>query len=197
MSESISSGVWSLYSGARKRMRCMWGRPCFWNSIVHALATVRPVTPCFSKSLSRWATLAWKTWTTKSGRSEALCPGSSSQVISGQLGFAVTVMKRSAPWKWWLIAVLYTPTVCPTESVRLSLDPAISDGPSRQSIRSPSESVGHDWILLLVWAKSSESLFKPPRSKKWMDWPEFCVHWTSAGLSLDFWWTEAETSHIC
>ena len=44
------------------------------------------------------------------------------------------------------------------------------------------ESVGHDWILLLVQAKSSESPLKPLRNKKWLDWPEFCVCWTSAGL---------------
>ena len=36
---------------------------------------------------------------------------------------------------------------------------------------SPLESIGHDWILLLVQAKSSESPLKPlRRSKKWLDW---------------------------
>ena len=50
---------------------------------------------------------------------------------------------------------------------------------------SPLESVGHDWIPLLVQAKSSESLLKPLRSKKWLTWPEFCVHWTSAGFLTD------------
>jgi len=40
-------------------------------------------------------------------------------------------------------------------------------------------------ILLQVQAKSSESLLKPLRSKKWLDWPEFCVHWASAGLPMD------------
>ena len=97
----------------------------------------------------------------------------------------------------WYDSVLYTPTACPTDSVGLSLDPAISDGLSRQSIGSLSESVGHDWIPLLVQPKSSESPLKPLRSKKWLDWLEFCVCWTSARLPLDFWWTEAETSHIC
>ena len=95
------------------------------------------------------------------------------------------------------LAVLYTPTACPTDSDGLSSDPAISNGLSGQSVGSPSESVGHDWIPLLVRAKSSESPLKPLRSKKWLDWLEFCVRWTSAGLPLDFWWTEAETSHIC
>ena len=65
-------------------------------------------------------------------------------------------------------------------------DPAISDGPSGQSIRSLLESVGHDWILLLIKAKSSESPLKPLKSKKWLDWLEICVCWTSAGLLLDF-----------
>ena len=96
-----------------------------------------------------------------------------------------------------LSSVLYTPTACPTDSVGLSLDPAISNGPSGQSIGSPLESIGHDWILLLVQPKSSESPLKPLKSKKWLDWLEFCVRWTSTGLPLHFWWTEAETSHIC
>ena len=85
-------------------------------------------------------------------------------------------------------AVLYTPTACPTDSDGLSSDPAISDGLSGQSVGSPSESVGHDWIPLLVQPKSSESPLKPPKSKKWLDWPEFCVRWTSAGLPPDFRW---------
>ena len=85
-------------------------------------------------------------------------------------------------------AVLYTPTACPTDSVRLLSDPAISDRLSRQSVRSPSESVGHDWIPLPVQAKSNESPLKPLRGKKWLDWLEFCVHWTSAGRPLDFCW---------
>ena len=85
-------------------------------------------------------------------------------------------------------AVLYTPTACPMDSDGLSLDPVISDGPSRQSVGSPSESVGHDWIPLLVQPKSSESPLKPLKSKKWLDWPEFCVHWTSTGLPPDSRW---------
>ena len=84
--------------------------------------------------------------------------------------------------------VLYTPTACPMDSDRLLLDPAISDGLSGQSIRSLLESVGHDWIPLLVQTKSSESPLKPLKSKKWLDWPEFCVHWTSTGLLPDFCW---------
>ena len=84
--------------------------------------------------------------------------------------------------------VLYTPTACPTDSDGLSSDPAISDGLSGQSVGSPSESIGHDWIPLLVQPKSSESPLKPPKSKKWLDWPEFCVCWTSAGLPPDFSW---------
>ena len=83
-------------------------------------------------------------------------------------------------------AVLYTPTACPMDSNRLLSDPAISDRLSRQSVRSPLESIGHDWILLLVQAKSSESPLKPSKSKKWLDWPEFCVCWTSTGLPPDF-----------
>ena len=82
--------------------------------------------------------------------------------------------------------VLYTPTACPTDSDGLSSDPAISDGLSGQSVGSPSEFVEHDWIPLLVQPKSSESPLRPPKSKKWLDWPEFCVCWTSAGLPLDF-----------
>ena len=70
----------------------------------------------------------------------------------------------------------------------LSSDPAISNGLSRQSVGSPSESVGDDWIPLVVQAKSSESPLKPLKSKKWLDWPEFCVCWTSAGLPPDFGW---------
>ena len=83
------------------------------------------------------------------------------------------------------ISVLYTPTACPMDSDRLSLDPAISNGLSGQSIGSLSESVGHDWILLVVQAKSSESPLKPLKSKKWLDWLEFCVRWTSTGLLMD------------
>jgi hypothetical protein len=93
--------------------------------------------------------------------------------------------------------VLYTPTVCPMDSVGLLSDPAISDGPSGQSVGIPSESVGNDWIPLLVQAKSSESPLKPLRCKKWLDWPDFCVRWNSVGLPLDFQRTQAETSHIC
>ena len=93
--------------------------------------------------------------------------------------------------------VLYTPTACPTDTVGLLSDPAISNRLSGQSIGSPSESIGHDWILLLVQPKSSESPLKPPKSKKWLDWPEFCVCWISTRLPLDIWWTEAETSNIC
>ena len=100
-------------------------------------------------------------------------------------------------WEGRIVAVLYTPTACPTDSDGLSSDPAISDGLSRQSVRSPSESVGHDWIPLLVRPKSSASPLKPLRSKKWLDWPEFCVRRTSAGLPPDFQRTEAETSHTC
>ena len=62
-----------------------------------------------------------------------------------------------------LMGVLYTPTVSPMESDRISADPAISNGPSGQSI-------GHDWILLLVQAKSGESQLKPFRSNTWLDW---------------------------
>ena len=69
-----------------------------------------------------------------------------------------------------------------------SSDPAISDGLSGQSVGSPSESVGHDRIPLLVQAKSGESPLKPLKSKKWLDWLEFCVRWTSAGLPPDFRW---------
>ena len=75
----------------------------------------------------------------------------------------------------WAEAVLYTPTACPTDSDGLSSDPAISDGPSGQSVGSPSESVGHDWIPLLVQPKSSESPLKPLKSKKWLDWLEFVI----------------------
>ena len=84
-----------------------------------------------------------------------------------------------------ITTVLYTPTACPTDSDGLLSDPAISDGLSGQSVGSPSESVGHDWIPLLVQPKSSESPLKPPKSKKWLDWPEFCVRWTSTRLLLD------------
>jgi len=41
-----------------------------------------------------------------------------------------------------ILSVLYTPAVCPTDSDSLSSDPAISNGPSGQSIRvhwNPSE----------------------------------------------------------
>ena len=68
------------------------------------------------------------------------------------------------------------------------------------SADSPTESVGHDWIPLVVQAKSSECPLKPLKSKKWLEWPEICVwdfHQSSARLLLDFHWTEAEISHIC
>ncbi|EDR06634.1 uncharacterized protein LACBIDRAFT_328490 [Laccaria bicolor S238N-H82] len=104
----------------------------------------------------------------------------------------------------------------------LSSDPAISDGLSGQSIGSPSESIGNGWIPLLVQAKSSESLLKPLRSKKWLDWPDFVsigrpldfrwisdgqrqkpvilakssVCWTSAGLPRDFRWTSKQKSGV-
>ena len=84
--------------------------------------------------------------------------------------------------------VHYTPTACPMDSDELLSDPAISDGLSRQSVGSPLESVGHDWIPLLVQAKSSESPLKPLKSKNWLDWPKFCVSWTSARLPPDFHW---------
>ncbi|KIJ92741.1 hypothetical protein K443DRAFT_13378 [Laccaria amethystina LaAM-08-1] len=67
----------------------------------------------------------------------------------------------------------------------------------RNSVEILLESIGNDWILLLVQAKSSESPLKPFRCKKWLDWPDFCVRWNSIGLPLDFQRTEAETSHIC
>ena len=96
-------------------------------------------------------------------------------------------------------AVLYTPTVCPTDSDGLWSDPAISDGPSGQSVGSPSESIGLDWILLLVQTKSSESLLKPLRARnRWTGRNSVSVesplevHWTSGGHSrhpLDFQWT--------
>ena len=76
----------------------------------------------------------------------------------------------------------YTPTTCPMDSDGLSSDPAISNGLSGQSVGSPSESIGHDWIPLLVQAKSSESPLKPLKSKKWLDRLEFSVRWTSARL---------------
>ena len=95
------------------------------------------------------------------------------------------------PGECWNSTVLYTPTACPTDSVGRSSDPAISNGLTRQSIGSPSESVGHDWIPLLVQAKSSESPLKPLKSKKWLDWLEFCVRWTSTGLPPDFCWISA------
>ena len=56
-----------------------------------------------------------------------------------------------------MMAVLYTPAVCPMDSNAFSLDPAISDGPSRHFVKSLLESIGHDWIPLLIQAKSSES----------------------------------------
>ena len=116
--------------------------------------------------------------------------------------------------------VLYTPTACPMDSDRLSSDPATSNGLSGQSIKSPSESVGHDWILLLVQAKSSESPLSHLKARNgWTGWNsvsvglplDFCwistglrqkpvifakssVHWTSAGLPLDFRWTSGQKS---
>ena len=71
------------------------------------------------------------------------------------------------------------------DSDGLLLDPAISEGLSGQSVGSPSETIGHDWIPLLVQAKS-ESLVKPLQSKIWLDWLEICVCWTSTRLPLDF-----------
>jgi hypothetical protein len=54
--------------------------------------------------------------------------------------------------------VLYTPTVCPTDSVGLSSDPAISNGPSGLSVGIPLESVGNDWILLdFQWTEAETS----------------------------------------
>ena len=106
-------------------------------------------------------------------------------IVVGGL-YAATAFLSRLCWTWGnqnsFFSVLYALTVCPTDSDRHSFDPAISDGPSGQSIGSPLESVGHDWILLLVQAKSSKSPLKPLRSKKWLDWPEFCVHWTFAGF---------------
>jgi hypothetical protein len=60
------------------------------------------------------------------------------------------------------VRVLYTPPPFPTDSDGLSLDPANSDRPSRQSVGLPTESVGLDQIPLLVRSKSGESPVKSP-----------------------------------
>jgi hypothetical protein len=56
--------------------------------------------------------------------------------------------------------VLYTPPPFPMDSDGLSPDPANSDGPSRQSVGLPTESVGLDQIPLLVRSKSGQSPVK-------------------------------------
>jgi hypothetical protein len=70
------------------------------------------------------------------------------------------------------VYVLYTPPPFPTDSDGLSPDPANSNGPSGQSVRLPTDSVGLDQIPLLVWSKSGESPVKSPWSRKSLDWPD-------------------------
>jgi len=59
-------------------------------------------------------------------------------------------------------SVLYTPPPFPTDSDGLSPDPANSNGPSRQSVGLPMDSVGLDQIPLPVRSKSGESPVKSP-----------------------------------
>ena len=81
-----------------------------------------------------------------------------------------------------LLCTLHSPPF----SNRLWPDPANSDGPSKQSIGLPTESIRLDQILLQVWCKSGQSLVKPSWSSKALDWLDWPVHQTSTGLPLDF-----------
>jgi hypothetical protein len=80
-------------------------------------------------------------------------------------------------------AVLYTPTVCPMDSVILLSDPAISDGPSGQSVGIPLESVGNDWILLLVQSPVKVRSNRLDARNGWTGWTS-----VSVGIPSDFCW---------
>jgi hypothetical protein len=80
--------------------------------------------------------------------------------------------------------VLYTPPPFPTDSDRLSLDPANSNGPSRQSVGLPTDSIGLDQIPLRVRSKSGEVILKQKSvGLAGLASPaDFC--WTSVGLPM-------------
>ena len=92
---SMTSDVRSLCSPFRKIRRCMWGSPRFWNLITYTWAMQGPKMPSLSIAFNSVFFFSWNTRDTKSGRSFTAYPGSSSRVISGQLGFVVIVKKIS------------------------------------------------------------------------------------------------------
>ena len=125
--------------------RCLQGVLCDWHRYHHHV-----IASCWIVVVTSWLSLL---------RS---CHYSVTMSLGNNVGGCLPYCQQQC-------AVLYTPTVCPMDSNGLPSNPAISIGPSGQSIGSLSESIGHDWIPLLVQAKSSESLLKPLRSKKWLD----------------------------
>ena len=62
----------------------------------------------------------------------------------------------------WCTRCMWCTLHSPPFSDGLSPDPANSNGPSRQSVRLPTDSVGLDQIPLLVRSKSGESPVKSP-----------------------------------
>ena len=55
-----------------------------------------------------------------------------------------------------------------------------------QSVGLPTDSGGFRHVPLQVRSKSGQSPVKRRNGKKWSDWLDLSVHWTSAGLPPDF-----------
>jgi len=92
---SMSSVVEIFYFKGNIKSRWMWGRPCFWYSLVQLFPITLTNHPIFATPLRRAFTFIWNTWVTKSGRLEAVWLGSNSAIISYQFGLQVNVRKTS------------------------------------------------------------------------------------------------------
>ena len=143
----------------RKMSKWIWERPLFWNSMVWIWATV-PKKP-LSMSLRSAFFFCLKTCDTISGRSVAVWPGKRLWMISGHLGLAVMVRKRSGLWKCLQMAIAswnsWVINLGPLtwEERRMSLCPK---GP----ISSPSMPIMHSSILKsLVELRSKSMLICP------------------------------------
>ena len=95
-----SSKNWWRYG----QMKFVTGRPLFWNSMVWIWATVVPKKP-LSMSLRSAFFFCSKTHNTMSEQSVAVWPEKRLWMISGHLGLAVMVKKRSGLWKYLQMAI--------------------------------------------------------------------------------------------
>ncbi len=106
---SASAGVWILSSESRKIIRCIWGSPCSWNSIVCTIAMTFSNIPPFLISSSKASFFNWKTLATISGQSSTFWSDPSvhfrASTISGHCGFTVIVRKISGFCKALQIAI--------------------------------------------------------------------------------------------